>query len=173
MQMSADVRVAMDALRRIVRELRLTARAAERAVGLTGAQLFVLERLQESPGLSLRALAARTATDESSVSVVVARLVARGLVVRRRAADDARRAELSLSASGRALLERGPRPAQVRLVDALASLPAARRRALAAGLAEVARRLDADERPAAMFFEDERPRPATARPARRQAVARG
>jgi MarR family transcriptional regulator, lower aerobic nicotinate degradation pathway regulator len=157
MDSSADVRVAMDALRRIVRELRLTARAAERAVGLSGAQLFVLERLQETPGMSLRALAARTATDESSVSVVVGRLVARGLVLRRRAADDGRRAELSLSASGRGLLERGPRPAQVRLVAALAALPAARRRSLATGLALVARRLDADDGPPAMFFEDDRP----------------
>ena len=58
----------MDAVRRIVQALRRSSVAASSAVGLSGAQLFVLQQLSlaEKP-LSLADLAARTLTDQSSV----------------------------------------------------------------------------------------------------------
>ena len=40
-----DMVAVMDALRRVVRALRVSARAAERRFGISGAQLFVLEKL--------------------------------------------------------------------------------------------------------------------------------
>src|SRR5215470_9599078 len=86
-----SVRAIMDALRRIVRGLRLTARDAERSAGISGAQLFVLQSLAEERASSLNDLADRTLTDQSSVSVVVKRLADRKLVARKAAADDARR----------------------------------------------------------------------------------
>src|SRR4051794_8130303 len=70
-----DVRAIMDAIRRIVRVLRVSSRAAEKQVGLSGAQLFVLHKLADTPALSLNELADRTRTHQSSVSVVVQRLV--------------------------------------------------------------------------------------------------
>src|SRR5580658_6655719 len=78
-----DIRVVMDALRRVVRALRLTARDAERSAGISGAQLFVLQSLADQAAASLNELAERTLTDQSSVSVVVKRLVARRLVARK------------------------------------------------------------------------------------------
>src|SRR6188768_2776524 len=85
-----DTRAILDAVRRIVRTLHESSRAAEKSLGLTGAQLFVLQKLAEVPGLSLNALAAQTHTHQSSVSTVVSRLVERGLVLRAPAVDDAR-----------------------------------------------------------------------------------
>jgi DNA-binding MarR family transcriptional regulator len=124
----------MDALRRIVRALRISSRAVERDVGVSGAQLFVLRQLAAAPGLSLNDLVARTLTHQSTVSEVVSRLVERGLVSRRAAADDARRAELQLSAKGRALLRGAPEAVQEDLVSGFGRLPAAQRRALADAL---------------------------------------
>src|ERR1019366_5949434 len=69
-----SIRSVMDALRRVVRDLRLSARDAERSAGISGAQLFVLQSLAEEPASSLNVLADRTLTDQSSVSVVVNRL---------------------------------------------------------------------------------------------------
>src|SRR4029079_9481895 len=43
----------LDAVRRIVRELHESSRAAEKQVGLSGAQLFVLQTLGEGPGAPL------------------------------------------------------------------------------------------------------------------------
>ncbi|HJY34709.1 MAG TPA: hypothetical protein VJ260_07640, partial [Vicinamibacterales bacterium] len=55
-----ETRGILDAVRRIVRELHESSRAAEKQVGLSGAQLFVLQTLAEHPGASLNDLAART-----------------------------------------------------------------------------------------------------------------
>jgi DNA-binding MarR family transcriptional regulator len=160
---------AMDALRRIVRGLRVSSRAAERELGLSSAQLFVLQRLAEEPGASLGRLAERTLTDPSSVSVVLARLVERGLVRRGTAPDDARRLSLSLTAAGRALVRRAPEPAQARLAAALERLPSARKQALASDLEAVAEAMGAGAE-APMFFEEEaRPRARAAKRARRTA----
>jgi DNA-binding MarR family transcriptional regulator len=148
-----DVRVAMDAIRGIVRILREGSRAAEKQVGLSSAQLFVLHRLGDGP-MTISELAAATATHQSSVSVVVKRLVGAGLVTRGVSAIDRRRREVTVTASGRRLLRRAPGAAQDRLLDALAGLPAAQRRRLAAGLAALARAMGAGSAPAAMFFEE-------------------
>jgi DNA-binding MarR family transcriptional regulator len=150
-----DVRTVMDALRRLVRALRLSARAAEKTVGISGAQLFVLQELAAAPADSLGALAARTHTDQSSVSVVVRRLVERGLVARRSAPADARRVELALTTPGRAVLRRAPEPVQKRLVAALARLSPPRRRVLARTLAEIADAAVPDAKRPGMFFEDD------------------
>ena len=94
---SESIRTVMDGLRRIVRDLRLSARDAERGAGISGAQLFVLQTLSESSAQSLNDLADRTLTDQSSVSVVVKRLVERKLVARKPSEEDGRRVELSLT----------------------------------------------------------------------------
>src|ERR1700722_10124151 len=98
----------MDDLRRLVRWLRVSASAAQRKTGLSGAQLFVLQRLAEEKATSLTELASRTATDQSSVSVVVSRLVQCGLVARAASKADARRVEIRVTARGRAILRPPP-----------------------------------------------------------------
>jgi DNA-binding MarR family transcriptional regulator len=68
------------------------------------------------------------------VSVVVSRLVARGLVTRSASASDARRVDISLSSNGRALARRAPRAAQAQLIEAAAKLPAKQLKSLARDL---------------------------------------
>lgn len=90
----------MDDFRRIVQVLRSTHRAATKA-NLTGAQLFVLNTLGRAKGpMSITEVAEQTRTDPSTVSVVVDRLVRKGLVKRTRSDDDARRNELTLTPKG-------------------------------------------------------------------------
>ena len=98
-------------------------------------------------------LADRTHTHQSSVSTVVSRLVQRRLVQRVRAAEDARRVELTLSARGRAIAGKAPDAAQERLIAAIEALPASRRRVLAEALSELARGVAATHRRAPMFGE--------------------
>src|SRR5438105_26745 len=84
----SETRSILDSIRRIVRALRLADRAAEKRLGLSGAQLFVLHKLAVGPALSLNELADRTLTHQSSVSVVVQRLVKRKLAARARSGKD-------------------------------------------------------------------------------------
>jgi DNA-binding MarR family transcriptional regulator len=189
-------RAVLDAIRRIVRALRESSRHAESHVGLSGAQLFVLQRLAGAPALSLNELAARTLTHQSTVSVVVSRLVGRGLVSRSRggvrvgggpaALDrahrgrsgtglpvpekvDGRRVEIALTARGRAALRQAPAAAQDRLIAALGVVGATSRRTLARELDRLVEAMALPDQAPPMFFE-----PTTSRrqPSRKQ-VARG
>ena len=145
----------LDAVRRLVRLLRLSDRASQAKTGLSAAQLFVLSELGSAKSLSLTELAERTRTDQSSVSVVVTRLAGAGLVARNRAEDDGRRLVLSLTRSGRAALQHAPRIAQHELVRAVEELPAAERRRFADTFAAIVERMGGGTAAPPMFFEDD------------------
>ena len=156
----SHTRDVLDGFRRIVQALRASSSAAKN-VGLSGAQLFVLRTVADAPGLSLNDLAERTRTHQSSVSTVVSRLVKLGLLERRTAPADARRAELRQTPSGRRRLARAPRAAQEQLAAAVEQLGGADRARLAALLDQLAIRMGLPKRRPAMFFEEgaARPRP--------------
>lgn len=153
----------LDSIRRIVQALRESSRAAEQRVGLSSAQLFVLRTLAESPGLSLNELAERTRTHQSSVSAVVARLTRASLVERGTSSGDARRAEMRLSARGRARLVRAPRAAQERLVATVDAMPPVQRARLARMLQLLSDGMSLPKRRPAMFFEETTPQKARRR----------
>jgi len=152
---SSGVRPVLDGVRRLVQSLRLSAEQARKRAGVSGAQLFVLQKLAEADAQSVNELAARTATDQSSVSVVVRRLAESGLVERHDDARDHRRVRLTLTARGRALLRRSPASAQQELVRAIEALSARERKAFASFLARVVAGMG--EIPPALFFEKEEP----------------
>ncbi|HEU4563830.1 MAG TPA: MarR family transcriptional regulator, partial [Gemmatimonadaceae bacterium] len=144
---------AMDGLRRIVRALRATEGMAERELGLSAAQLFVLRQLADGGRLSMTELARRTATAQSSVSEVAARLVARGLVSRAPSRTDRRRVELALTEEGWELLRHAPQAAQEHLLAGFRHLPVERQRTLADGLRAWLEAAGYGDLAATMFFE--------------------
>lgn len=151
-----DVRQVLDAIRRIVQVLRLGSRNAEKRVGLSSAQLFVLQKIAENKAISVNEIARRTHTHQSSVSVVVQRLVDRGLVSRKRSRKDARQVRLSTTVAGRAVLRVAPVAAQDRLIAALQDMPSTDTRRLAGLMAALVDRLGIDSvEPAVMLFEDD------------------
>src|SRR5689334_18197749 len=124
----ASARSCLQSIRRIVQLLRVASRESEKRAGLSGAQLFVLQKLRDGGGTqSLNELAQRTLTHQSSVSVVVQRLVEQGLVSRVRGKHDARRIELSLTPAARGKIRRAPESAaQDRLLAGLEKLSASK-----------------------------------------------
>ena len=158
-----DVQSILDSFRRIVRVLRESSRAAEQRVGLSGAQLFVLQTLAHSPSLSLNELAERTRTHQSTVSVVVSKMVDRGLVERSASPADARRLVLALSKEGRELLRRAPDAAQEKLIFGIEKLPARERTRLSTLLNHLSETMEVADQEAGMMFDDDAPR----RPTRR------
>ena len=150
-----DVTVVMDSLRAVVRALRISTRAIEKEIGISGAQLFVLQQLAEAPARSVNELAERTSTHQSSVSTVVSRLVERGLARRAPSAEDGRRMEISISDQGRKLQQAAPRTVQMTMQEVLRRMNPAQVRALAEGLEALVREGGFAEQPVPMFFEDE------------------
>jgi DNA-binding MarR family transcriptional regulator len=151
----SDSQRILDSIRRLVRMLRVSDRQAQAELGVSGAQLFVLTELGKTPALSLNDLASRTLTDQSSVSVVVTRLVEAGLVTRDRDARDARRLVLNLTRSGRALLQKAPPVAQERLLAVFDRLNGGERKRFADTFEQIVENAGADEGPAPMLFEED------------------
>ncbi len=115
----SDAQAVMNSLRQIVHALETGSRAAQKSIGLSGAQLLVLQILEGGDITSLNDLAHRSHTHQSSVSAVVSRLAEAGLVNRAPAADDARRLQLSVTAAGRKALQAGFVTPQERLMASL------------------------------------------------------
>ena len=149
-----ELAVSVDALRRILRELRVIARRSELAAGLSAAQVFVLSALVTGDSMSINEVAAATMTDRSSVATVVDRLLALGYVARGASPDDRRRADISITGRGRQALRRSSPPPTAILIGAIQALSDVERRHLASGLTALAERMGITGEPAGMLFED-------------------
>ena len=149
----ADVRRVFDALRWIVRELRLATSPGSEGPALSAAQLFVLQVLKDHGQLSVGDLAERTATDPSSVSVVIRKLHDKRLVTKHPSAEDQRRLMVGLTAAGARLAAKAPTPVQQVLMARMAQL-APDQLHLLAGLLEKVAPLREGTAPAPMFFQE-------------------
>jgi len=147
------VRRALDALRWIVRELRLAQSSGGQGPGLSAAQMFVLHALKEHGALSVGDLAERTATDPSSVSVVVRKLHDKRLVSKKPSAEDQRRLMVDLTAAGTRTLDKSPVPVQEVLIARMAQMAPDRLHTLAELLEQIAPPREG-QHPAPMFFHE-------------------
>ena len=152
-----------NSIRQLVRALRLFDREAQSKYGVTAAQMFVLHAIDQEEGLSLNALAARTATDQSSASVVVQRLVEGGYVLRTAQPADRRRIELRLTPKGRGVIRKAPPPAQQKILATVAAMPPRERKEFAALLEGFVAGFGVRGRKAPMLFEDDPPKRARGR----------
>lgn len=144
----------VDAFRRILRELRLHARKAELATGLSPSQAFVLATIAQRPGASVNEIADATMTDRSSAAAVLDRLVERGHVVRQQSQRDRRRAEFTITASGRRAMRHAPTPPTVALVNGIRALSRTQANELAKNLTALTRAMGIGDEPAGMLFDD-------------------
>lgn len=142
----------VNGVRRITKAIELYSRAVQRDFGLTGAQLWAMRVLASRPH-STGELARALAVHQSSASVLVQRLVKRGLVRRRRDRHDRRIVRLSLSDEGAALVGRAPEPAQGRLLDQLRSLDPDELIAIASAVERIVGLMDAADLSAPFFFD--------------------
>ncbi len=150
---SSDTGDIINGLRTIVQALRVSSRQAEKVAGLSCAQLFVLAQLATVESLSLNELASRTHTHQSSVSVVVARLVEEKLVSRSKSGSDARQLVLSLTAKGRKKLAQAPKTAQDMLFEGLNNMTSEERRQLSVTLSKLIEESGMSEEKPQLFFE--------------------
>jgi len=107
-------------------------------LGITATQLNVLKMLQAIGELSLSELSKKMAATNSTVTGIVDRMVAAGLVVREQSADDRRVWKIKPTAQGRALAKKIDIAPWEILRTALEALPEPELNALIATLAKVA-----------------------------------
>lgn len=115
----------MDALKK----LRIVIRAAQRhstwiekQCGVSGAQLWVMQELLDTPGLRVGELAEKLAMHQTTTSNLVDALAKKAFVVKERNQQDQRVVTLMLSEEGEAVLKDAPKPARGLLPEALGKL---------------------------------------------------
>lgn len=124
-----------------LKKLRIVIRAAQRhsawiekQCGISGAQLWIMQELHETPGLRVGEIAERLAIHQTTASNLLDALVKTGRVIKRRDEADQRVVKLELSKEGNALLAEAPSPARGLLPEALAKMDEAGLQALNQGL---------------------------------------
>ena len=162
----AEQRV-VDAFRRILRALRLSANAVQASLGVTPAQLYLLRHLAADDGASLTDLARSTLTDRSSVAEVVDRLVQQGFAERGSSAVDRRRASVRITAAGMQIVRKA-RPAPTDLiVGALSELSPDELARLSDSLDRLVAAMGLEDTPPDMLFEERQTPRAASRADRR------
>lgn len=116
-------------------------RPLHRARGVTEQQWRVIRALHEAPENDITTLAERTCLMMPSLSRILRQLGHRGFVARRVLSADLRRSMISLTRTGRALVDKGSRQSEERCAEITRRFGATRLRALYALLAEVERTL--------------------------------
>lgn len=148
----------LNSIRQLVRALRLFDRETQSKYGISAAQMFVLHTIEQHEGLSLNALAEHTATDQSSASVVVQRLVDGGYATRTPRKEDRRHLELRLTPKGRSVIRKSPPPAQQKMLAAIEAMSARERKQFAALLEGFVDAFGLPDRKAPMLFEEDAPK---------------
>lgn len=110
-------------LRRIQRAIDLYSKDLANRYNLTTPQLLCLRQLGANGSTTASQLAREVALSQATITGILDRLEARGLITRRRDAQDRRRVNLEVTEEGRSLVEKAPLPLQQRFATRLMELP--------------------------------------------------
>lgn len=135
---------ALISLRRIQRRTELYARSLAQAADLSVSQLKVMQLLHSLGSSAPSNLVRMTALSNASITSLVDKLEARGLVVRRKDPQDGRRVVLELADAGVAILHAAPNPLQDQFEAHFSGLPDWERSMIVAALERVAGFIDAE-----------------------------
>lgn len=137
-------RSVLRSLRRILQAVDQHGRRLKSRYGLTGPQIICLREIQRGASLNPGQLARNVGLKPPTVTGILDRLEARGLVTRRRRNTDKRQVRIELTEAGTAVVNEAPAPLQEEFVGRFAALPAERREAIASHLDEVVALLEAE-----------------------------
>ena len=132
-------------IRRITRSIDIYSRQLRAACDLTGPQLICMRQLAVEGSMTLSDLAAVISLSLATVSGIVDRLEARGLVRRERQQADKRRVLVILTRAGEKALRRAPPPLQEQFTRRFRALPARRQAALNKALREIVTMMEAED----------------------------
>lgn len=120
----------LTSLRRIVQALDIESKELERRIGLTTPQVVLLQAVQRLGQVTSTRLAAEASLSQATVTAVLDRLEARGLLERYRSLQDRRIVHARLTEAGKAALRKAPRLLHRRFQGRFIALPEERQAAL-------------------------------------------
>jgi DNA-binding MarR family transcriptional regulator len=129
---------ALKALRRILRASERGNRQLAAATGLTPSQLLVLQEIGERGEVTPTELSAALQFGQATITNIVDRLEAGGLVTRQRGERDKRRVHLAATEAGERTIELAPAMLQAKFSEKFAVLPEWEQAMVLAGLGRLA-----------------------------------
>ncbi len=123
-RMSERLEPALVALRQILRATDLSSRALAKKCGLNPSQLILMQLVANQPGdgLTPGKLAQEMSLSQATVTTLIDKLTARGLLERSRDAGDKRRFFIRLTEAGKTMLDVAPDSLQERFSRGFAGL---------------------------------------------------
>ena len=144
---------ALIAIRRIFRATEISSRALAKESKLTPSQLILLQVVLRAGKATPGALAKQVSLSQATVTALIDRLEARGLLCRRKDSQDKRRVLVELTPSGQAALSSAPPILHTRFENRFALLADWEQAYLVSALERVAAMLDAEDIDAAPVLD--------------------
>ncbi|WP_341504135.1 MarR family transcriptional regulator [Gallaecimonas sp. GXIMD4217] len=135
----------LTALRQIIRAIDLHSKKLNKTSSLTGPQLLLMRAIDGQPGDTTRNIARIVNLSQATVTSIIDRLEARGLVIRERSTLDKRKVMLDLTDAGRELLAKAPAPLQQAFITRFESLEEWEQSLILSSLQRVASMMNADD----------------------------
>ncbi|MCC2679788.1 MAG: MarR family transcriptional regulator [Pseudobdellovibrio sp.] len=149
-----EFQIVLNAIRKIVHDIRLSSSASEKNMGLSTAQIFVLHRLAQHESMSILELSQATFTNESSLEVVVSKLIDRRLIEYVYTSGFSSPAKMKITSQGSYLLDKCPSSVQQRLMLGFSKMTEEQQRSLAEGLKVLMEKSNMSDEVTPMLLED-------------------
>jgi DNA-binding MarR family transcriptional regulator len=151
--MSQKTDDALIALRQISRATSSGSRKLAKASAISVSQLIALQEIRRADTLSPSRLAESMSLSRGTITILMRKLEARGLVMRAPDASDKRRHFFSLTPMGETVLDDAPEMLHEVFTASFGALPAWEQSMITAALERVAALIDADELDAAPILD--------------------
>jgi DNA-binding MarR family transcriptional regulator len=145
----------MQSLRRIFKAIQQYSEDVLKEFGVTGPQLWALRVIYTEGQLSMGKLSEKMYLHMSTVSGIVDRLEKKGYVERKRDVADRRVVKISLTKTGKKLVQKAPEAAQGKLLHGLESLSTRQILMICASLKKVVKFMEIEDVKATFFFSEE------------------
>ncbi|MEQ8433202.1 MAG: MarR family transcriptional regulator [Oceanicaulis sp.] len=132
------------ALRRIIRAVDLRSKTLVKETGLTAPQLVVMQALAKSGATKPSVLSRKVSLSQPTVTAILERLTAAGLVTRAKSDTDRRAVLAELSEAGAAAAASSPQLLQAGFIEAFRELPSWEQHMLIASLQRIAALMNAE-----------------------------
>lgn len=142
-------------IRKVIRAIDLHSKHLNKASGLTGPQLLIMQEIARLKGITASQIAKNINLSAATVTNILDRLESRKIIKRVRSTDDKRRVSLFLTEAGQNTLIEAPQPLQDHFIQKFCAMADWEQSQLLSSMQRIATMMDATELDAAPVLEIE------------------
>lgn len=149
-----QIQAVLSALRRVIRAADIHSKKLTKTAGITAPQLLLMQAIdRHASDTTIGKLAKHISLSQATVTSIIDRLEARGLVTRKRSETDKRFVWLYLTDDGKRVLANAPTPLQESFIKRFTELQEWEQNMILSSLQRLALMMDAEELDASPFLE--------------------